>query len=189
MIFPSRKRIGKQADPIHEVSLSSACCSSGDLRSATSEESLHPSSVTLTWAFSGKRLWNRSYAAASRRARNRPPSSAFAGSRCAAEEVRPAGCPLRLGKKEVGELAVPPTAFDPQVPAPELVSHRHHDGTLVGATIETVLRFADGSERSGIDRYEDELEFPRWTSIHASSSPRRPGCTDPASTDSKPLSV
>ena len=50
--------------PIHEVSLSSACCSSGDLRSATSEESLHPSSVTLTWAFSGKRLWNRSYAAA-----------------------------------------------------------------------------------------------------------------------------
>ena len=66
---------------------------------------------------------------------------------------------------------------------------RHHDGTLVGATIETVLRFADGSERSGIDRYEDELEFPRWTSIHASSSPRRPGCTDPASTDSKPLSV
>ena len=43
---------------------------------------------------------------------------------CAAEEVRPAGCPLRLGKKEVGELAVPPTAFDPQVPAPELVSHR-----------------------------------------------------------------
>ena len=53
----------------------------GDLRSATFEESLHPSSVTLTWAFSGKRLWNRSYAAASRRARNRPPSSAFAGSR------------------------------------------------------------------------------------------------------------
>ena len=29
---------------------------------------------------------------------------------------------------------------------------------------------------AGIDRYEDELEFPRWTSIHASSSPRRPGC-------------
>ena len=28
---------------------------------------------------------------------------------------------------------------------------------------------------AGIDRYEDELEFPRWTSIHASSSPRRPG--------------
>ena len=27
---------------------------------------------------------------------------------------------------------------------------------------------------AGIDRYEDELEFPRWTSIHASSSPRRP---------------
>ena len=26
---------------------------------------------------------------------------------------------------------------------------------------------------AGIDRYEDELEFPRWTSIHASSSPRR----------------
>ena len=42
---------------------------------------------------------------------------------------------------------------------------RHHDGTLVGATIETVLRFDDGSE------------------------PRRPGCTNPASTDSKPLSV
>ena len=62
--------------PIHEVSLSSACCSSGDLRSATSEESLHPSSATLTWAFSGKRLWNRSYAAASRRARNRPPAAA-----------------------------------------------------------------------------------------------------------------
>ena len=52
----SRRRSGRRIDrmcaPIHGVSLSSACCSSGDLRSATSEESLHPSSVTLTWAFS-----------------------------------------------------------------------------------------------------------------------------------------
>ena len=42
---------------------------------------------------------------------------------------------------------------------------RPREATLVGATIETVLRFDDGSE------------------------PRRPGCTNPASTDSKPLSV
>ena len=175
--------------PIHEVSLSSACCSSGDLRSAMSEESLHPSSVTLTWAFF-REATLEPVVCGGEPPREKPPTVlGLRWESCAAEEVRPAGCPLRLGKKEVGELAVPPTAFDPQVPAPELVSHRHHDGTLVGATIETVLRFDDGSERSGIDRYEDELKFPRWTSIHASSSPRRPGCTDPASTDSKPLSV
>ena len=175
--------------PIHEVSLSSACCSSGDLRSATSEESLHPSSVTLTWAFSGKRLWNRSYAAASRRARNRPPSSAFAGSRARLKKSARRAVHSGSGRKKSASWRYRRLPSTHRFPRRELVSHRHHDGTLVGATIETVLRFDDGSERSGIDRYEDELEFPRWTSIHASSSPRRPGCTDPASTDSKPLSV
>ena len=98
--------------PIHEVSLSSACCSSrrppfgdvrrepppvfgnldlGILREATLEPVVRGGSPP----------------------REKPPTVlGLRWESCAAEEVRPAGCPLRLGKKEVGELAVPPFSYE-----------------------------------------------------------------------------